>query len=847
MFVNRSDDRLFYAKINKETTEIENTFEVVNDKFIQKYIKRNLTPAKYIENPPLFIRTKIKYQDESTPSEDKQDELIDKSLEIYERLCEILICFYKIHPKYAEAKLFIDLTDRSKDPGIVLIFPNIDHSYMDLIEEFLDNESYSIKHSTHSRKKSLYIYNSKYEFQFSLVPNNFKQNESGRYVKEVCLDLRTLIKEDEEISEEECISWFLSSKTERIYVCGHSENNILFSLLGIVKDTNYLKNFNNFMTVGKILYRFFDNGKYPKQIYKTWKSLNDSLTFEDHSPLTPEELKILLSSFSSDCFFTWKTLAYKIRKAFPKEYNEWHERWTREVFNIKDETDQKIITSLFYRFFFDQIICKTSAGGKDKFNWYVYEKGSGIWDNIGGFSRIIKFISEEFNKHINDMLKYSYKSDEYFSAHKEIWKKVIYVYCHRVNNVRRLRDALDILFLDLDPTDKFDNNDYLLNTNNCLIDFNFCDTLNPVFIKRDPLPEDFITKKISINYNESLDWNSPKVVLSMDFFSKLFVDEETREAVLRIFASFLIGGNKDKKFIVMTGIKDSGKSTLKKLILDRLLGNYDRGYSRDAPIESLLHSKGKNAGQASPELAQAKNSKVVTYTEPESDVKFGSSLIKRVSGGDTMYARQLFENGGPMKATFKMILQCNTIPKLKTMDKAALERFLIIPFNSVFVSKEKASSSEEEQIKLRRFPRDPDTIENRLNDYLEGVLWILMEYSIKYFRDGLLVSSEMENMIRDYHLENSPYFNFFQANMSQLEEDSNGFTENEITDKVLFNSYKIWYNSKYGSPIEKHVTSKEVFDEICEFINDENIPTINGKKVIIGYDINESNFNKSKN
>ena len=71
--------------------------------------------------------------------------------------------------------------------------------------------------------------------------------------------------------------------------------------------------------------------------------------------------------------------------------------------------------------------------------------------------------------------------------------------------------------------------------------------------------------------------------------------------------------------------------------------------------------------------------------EPDEAVALNSGLMKLVSSGEKMYARDLFKSGTEFEVQAKFHLACNDKPKINTTDGGTWRRLVVINFTSKFV------------------------------------------------------------------------------------------------------------------------------------------------------------------
>lgn len=238
------------------------------------------------------------------------------------------------------------------------------------------------------------------------------------------------------------------------------------------------------------------------------------------------------------------------------------------------------------------------------------------------------------------------------------------------------------------------------------------------FTFRPGKPEDYILLQMPVNY-DSLDPLDPWVIELESFFDKVFPDKSVREYFLDCAAEYLIGGNFRKSFQVWSGVGNNSKSITQKMFMD-MFGEY----AIDVPTTLLTGAKTK-AGQACPELARSGNGARIIYAqEPDKKEQFNIGTVKSLSGNDRFFVRNLYSPGGEIDPMFKMILVCNTLPRLDCDDPAIWFRIKVIPFEAYFCKD--APESEEEQFYQKRFPMDTE-FSHKIPKLTGPLFWMLIE------------------------------------------------------------------------------------------------------------------------
>ena len=71
--------------------------------------------------------------------------------------------------------------------------------------------------------------------------------------------------------------------------------------------------------------------------------------------------------------------------------------------------------------------------------------------------------------------------------------------------------------------------------------------------------------------------------------------------------------------------------------------------------------------------------------EPDERIALNTGMMKEISSGEKMYARDLFKSGGEFEVLSKFHLACNDKPKVNTTDGGTWRRLVVINFVSKFV------------------------------------------------------------------------------------------------------------------------------------------------------------------
>jgi len=312
---------------------------------------------------------------------------------------------------------------------------------------------------------------------------------------------------------------------------------------------------------------------------------------------------------------------------------------------------------------------------------------------------------------------------------------------------------------------KLDENRGLLGFNNGVYDLN-----NGCFRRGNP--DDCISLTTGYNYTE-FDMDDEVIRKIDEFFEKILPNQGVRTYVLTLISSFLDGYNKEQKFLIWTGSGSNGKSCLNNL-LEVTFGKYYK------PLDvGLLTVKRRDPNSPSPALADKKGIRLCVMLEAEFDETIKVGLMKQLTGGDSIAARNLHEGLFEYKPQFKLVVQCNKLPVINADDGGTWRRLRVVKFGSKFVAEPKR----EFEYKI-----DQDLIIN-IKNWKQGFMWLLLnKYYPIYKNEGLKEPSEIMTYTSNYKDDNDFYSEFMKEQIHETDNDA----DCELLDDIYYH-FKIWY------------------------------------------------------
>jgi len=486
-----------------------------------------------------------------------------------------------------------------------------------------------------------------------------------------------------------------------------------------------------------------------------------------------------------EVMFTERTLAWYAKEDNPEDYNEWHEEVKKKALERAVSLTDYDIAQAFYEFNW----LNMAYSPKDK-GWYIYKLHR--WRRcFDAETELIKIIDEYF---IQDLIKFhasiageaaerrgqSQEANLKFSAGLLALVERLKKTTPLAAMLRRVKSRFEIENF----SDMLDSRKDLLGMKNGVIEMG----PKKAFFRAGK-PEDYISKSTGIDYlvNFDTDRGHPLLVKYLDYLNKVHRNPNIRKFFRLVLASLLLGGNDEKIFDVWSGEFNNSKSVMVK-ILRKALGNYYVDFST-----TLISGKKASAEAATPQLAQAKNARVGVLPEPDDDEEFKGGILKLLTGGgDSIFVRALYDQGGSSEFTVKLIVVCNKVPPVPRNGKAVEERVMVIPFLSTW-SKD-APNSEEEQMAQARFKIDRG-FERHIPDLARAMLWQMVQDFAEYRKEGLVIPKEVKDRTAAYWAETDIFKSFFAENVEKIPaQEEESAEQSYITLKELYTRYKEWFS-----------------------------------------------------
>ena len=276
--------------------------------------------------------------------------------------------------------------------------------------------------------------------------------------------------------------------------------------------------------------------------------------------------------------------------------------------------------------------------------------------------------------------------------------------------------------------EQFDADPWLFNCANGTIDLRTGEL-------REHRRDDLITKMSPVKYDPAapLDgWNTFIDTVTGG-------DAEYANHLQRAFGYSLTGSTREEKMFFVHGPAGSAKSTTTDAVRSAM-----GDYASVADAEAFLARK--HPGGPREDIARLAGARLVLSIEVDEGKRLAAGLVKQITGGDVVTARELYAKATEFRPQFKLWLVANDAPLVSHKDGGMWRRILRLPF-------EQAIPSDKQDAKLKERLRTPA---------IGGpaVLRWAVEGCLKWQKDGLQTPNLVRAATAEYQTNMDSYAGF---------------------------------------------------------------------------------------
>lgn len=308
---------------------------------------------------------------------------------------------------------------------------------------------------------------------------------------------------------------------------------------------------------------------------------------------------------------------------------------------------------------------------------------------------------------------------------------------------------------------------------------------------RERVIDDYFTFELNVEW-KGLNFLTPDIDI---FFKNIMLnDTDMIEYLQKLLGYSITGYVNEQIFIILNGNGGNGKSVLQNL-LKSLMGKYYRQLSSDV----IMETNKPTGGSASPHIMHLFNARLAFTDESDMGCKLNDGIVKSLTGGSAITARQLYGDPITFEPTFQLFLLTNHKPEI-VVSQAITRRIILIPFLAEFKSDDKYDKNNKRHIKGNI------NIESELKEKMDQFLVWLINGSVKYFTNGLGKKPEtITTAINEYLDENNDIMNFLNDHCKKT-------LGKFIHQTELYNAYKKNYNDGVTSKMFVSMMKEKGYD-----------------------------------
>lgn len=273
-------------------------------------------------------------------------------------------------------------------------------------------------------------------------------------------------------------------------------------------------------------------------------------------------------------------------------------------------------------------------------------------------------------------------------------------------------------------------------------------------------PADLVTKSLAVSEMG----DARKATRWLEFLDQVLQgDAELIDWMHRWTGYALTGSTAEQILVFCFGLGANGKSVLGEL-LRWIVGDY----SRSVPVETLCESR-RQAGGASPDLADLAGARLALTSETEDGAALAESLVKSLTAGDAISARQLYGRPFAFQPQFKLLMLGNHRPVVRGTDHGIWRRIRLVPFNRTFAAEE----------------RDPHLLD-KLKAEAPHILAWMIEGALEWQRRGLADTPKVVAAETDSYRSEQDVIGEFLAEVTERDPAS------EVCTSDLYAAFRDW-------------------------------------------------------
>lgn len=485
----------------------------------------------------------------------------------------------------------------------------------------------------------------------------------------------------------------------------------------------------------------------------------------------------------------------------PSEYAKIIRQEVNELILEAENGTHYNIACVLYAMYKHTFVCTSIS----KSTWYEFKNHR--WREVDHGYTLDKIISETLTKEFALLASTYYaqlqnkeglEKERILERAKKI-SKIIEKLCDSKFKKNIMDECAKLFYIDKFEESLDDNKD-ILGFNNGIFDL-----VNGVL--RDGTPDDRITLTTDYDFIE-LSMEHEKVKEVDNFFKKIMLEDDMREYLYLLIASYLEGHIRQQHLVLWTGSGSNGKSSCTDLI------KYTFGQYYDVLPVTVLTRKRGSSSNATPELANKRGVRFIALQEPECDDQIYVGYMKELTGGDWIMARPLYKEPFRFKPQFKLVIPCNKLPNIPSDDGGTWRRLRVTPWESKFVDGTPIGPNE--------FVKD-FTLGEKIKTWNQAFIWILLRIYFPIYvanQNQIKEPAKVTKHTDEYKMKSDQYLLYLRDNYDL----SNNSFDNKILIKEIYVHFQTWF--KENAP---KGTTCPIKNEFVEYFKNKPLYKVDSK------------------
>lgn len=288
---------------------------------------------------------------------------------------------------------------------------------------------------------------------------------------------------------------------------------------------------------------------------------------------------------------------------------------------------------------------------------------------------------------------------------------------------------------------------------------------------------DYITKLSPVEFNRKA--RAPRW---LGFLEDIFAGDRALIGFIRRAVGYTLTGDvREHCLFFCHGRGRNGKSTFLETIRELM-----SDYSVQADFATFQSTR--NDGPRH-DLARMRGSRMVSAIEAHAERSFDATVLKQMTGGDTVTARNLYESSFEFRPQFKLWLAANHLPLVHEQTEAFWSRIFMIPFTVVIPAHKRKKNLGRQLVKE-----------------LPGILNWALEGCEEWRKNGLMAPDTVRKAIDDYKEEYDV--------LSEYMKERCRLNEKEWTTRsALYQSFADWWMETRGRNPLSHTAFNRMIGE----------------------------------